>query len=197
MTPWFSRFSPFYRQRIFLGLLALVFFLINLYFWIGRGVPTNFLWACHLGTLAVGFGLIFRFPLLNAVGVLWLGLGNVMWLLYMLGGGEVFPTSVLTHVGGIIIGIVGVRRIGLPGFSWLWAVVLLALLQRLSRWLTPEPENINLSFRVHQGWETLFPSFFWYSLMLLFVSMLSFIIMELLLKKYVVKPIPKANFFKC
>lgn len=176
---------PFYRHRIFLGLLSVIFFSINLFFWILRGVPSNFLWACHLGALAVGVGLLLRLPLLNAVGVLWLGLGNGMWLLYMLGGGPVFPTSVLTHVGGLLIGILGVRQIGLGKRSWLWAIIILVLLRLVSRQFTPEAENINLAFRVHEGWETVFPSFFWYSVMLLFVSSLSFIIMEQLLRKLI------------
>lgn len=171
-----NRFS---KKRIILGLAAICFYLVHAVYLFIRGEnPGNLLWACHLGAAAVGIGLILRLPALYSTGVLWLGLGNMMWILYLFGKGEFIVTSVLTHVGGIIIGIIGVYKTGMVKFSWLRALVGLAALQQLCRWVTPAKENINLAFRVHEGWEKLFPSYGWYLAVLFFLSGIMFFLME-------------------
>lgn len=91
--------------------------------------------------------------------------------------------SVLTHVGGIIIGIIGIYKTGMVKLSWLRALVGLAALQQLCRWITPEKENVNLAFRVHEGWEKLFPSYGWHLVVLLFLTGIIFLVMEYILKK--------------
>jgi hypothetical protein len=147
------------ENRYVLFLPAVFFYSTHGGYILVTGAPSNLLWACHLGALVAGFGILFRLPSLNAVGVMWLGLGNIMWLLYLLGKGEFMVTSVLTHVGGLIIGIMGIYQMGMPRFSWVKALAALAALQQLCRWITVEKENVNLAFRVHEGWEKMFPSY--------------------------------------
>jgi len=173
------------RKRIALGALAICFYAIHGIIWIFRGVPSNLLWACHIGSLAVGLGLIFHIARFNAIGVLWLGLGNVMWILYLAGGGTFEVTSPLTHVGGLIIGILSLRDTGFPKRSWLWALIGLAVLQQISRWITVEAENINLAFRVHPGWEGIFPSYGIYLAFLLVMAGLVFFVLEKCIREYV------------
>ncbi|MCK5055565.1 MAG: hypothetical protein KAT34_02850 [Candidatus Aminicenantes bacterium] len=167
------------KQRFISGIPAICFYLIHAVYLFIRGEdPGNLLWACHLGAIAVGFGLILRLPALISTGVLWLGLGNIMWMLYLFGKGEFIVTSVLTHLGGIIIGIIGVYKTGMVKLSWLRALVGLAALQHLCRWITPAEENVNLAFRVHEGWEKLFPSYGWYLVVLLLLAGTLFFLME-------------------
>lgn len=171
------------RHTTGLGLIAIAFYCIHGCYWIIAGEPSNLLWACHLGSLFAGLGLMLRIAVLNAVGVLWLGLGNAFWLLYLIGGGDFILSSAGTHIGGIIVGIIGVRLLGLPGMSWLWALAGLALLQFISRHTTVAKENINLAFRVHEGWENIFPVFGIYIAFLLVIATLSFISFQWLLAK--------------
>lgn len=166
-----------------LGIVAILFYVIHGSYWIVKGVPANLLWACHLGSVIVGLGMIFKKPVINSVGVLILLMGNIFWFLYLCGDGEFELTSPLTHIGGLLIGLVGVWRMKFVSFSWLRGVIFLALLQIITRWITPESENINLAFRIHDGWESIFPSYGWYEAFLLVQTSVLFFIFEFILKR--------------
>jgi len=172
---------------IVLGTLAISFYIIHGTYWVLNGVPANLMWACHIGSLAVGFAFIFQVPVMNAIGVLWLGLGNIMWFLYLAGGGEFEITSPLTHIGGITIGIIGIFRMGIPEKSWLWAIISLGILQQMSKWITPEKENINLAFRIHAGWENIFHSYIVYQIVLAVIAAVLFFSLEMIFHKILSK----------
>jgi hypothetical protein len=179
------------RLKWLYGILAILFYVVHGSYWIYKGVPDNLLWACHVGTVLVGLGWLLNKSMLNAIGVLWLSLGNIMWILYLCSTHDFEPSSVLTHVGGIVIGIIGVFRIGIPKFSYLVATLALGLMQVITRFSTTASENVNLAFRVQDGWENMFGSYFWYEIMLLGCSVLCFFLAETLLrwlrKKIIVK----------
>lgn len=149
-----------------LGLLALGFVAIHAGFHIWHGRPADMLWACHVATAAVGVGLLAGWPTCVGIGVLWLVVGVPLWLLDVAAGGELVPTSVLTHAGGLLIGLAGLRWLGLPDQLWWKAWLALAVLQGLCRWLTPERANVNVAFAVYPGWERCFPSYRLYLLTL-------------------------------
>ncbi len=174
------------KTRIFLGITAILFYFIHGgYLLIRQQDPSHLLWACHLGAAAVGLGLLFRRSPLFSTGVLWLGLGNMMWMLYLIGKGEFVITSVLTHLGAFFIGLIAIYKIKMPitKNAWLWAVAGMAALQQLCRWITNETENVNLAFRVHEGWEKMFPSYGWYLVVLFFTCAIVFFLLEIILKK--------------
>jgi len=166
------------RKRLLLGCAAIVFYMAHAATWLQRGVPGSLLWACHLGCLMVGFAVLADIPFLSAVGVHWLILGNIMWLLYLAGGGEFICTSQLTHLGGLLIGLWYARRTGFPHGSWLAALAGIAGLHLLSGYVTPPAENINLAFRVHESWVGIFPVFLFYRLFLLAASAALFFSVE-------------------
>jgi len=58
------------------------------------------------------------------------------------------PTSVLTHGGGLLLGLVGLRRLGLPRGAWWKGAVVLVALTAVSRLVTPAPDDVNLGFSV-------------------------------------------------
>jgi len=171
------------RKRILLGGLAIGFYMIHGVMCVWRGGPSNLLWACHIGSLIVGFGLLLSMARWTVIGILWFGLGNGMWILYLAGGGIFEWTSPLTHVGGLAVGIIGFRETGFPRGSWLWAWAGLAALQQISRWTTVEAENVNLAFRIHPGWEDLFPSYGLYLVFLLLMAGLVFFVLEAGIRK--------------
>lgn len=164
-------------------MMAILFYAIHAGALLYRGEPEHLLWSCHIATLLSGWALILRIPLWNGIGFLWLVVGDLFWMLYLLGGGEFMPTSVLTHIGGLVIGFYGLIRMGIRRHSWLAALVLLPLLQQITHLLTPEKANINLAFRIHSGWENLFPNYFVYMLSILMFFGMVFVLTELLLRR--------------
>ena len=150
-----------------LGVLALIFYAIHAAVHLHRGQPYHALWACHVAALLVGFGLLLRNATLNAIGLLWSAFGLSLWLLDIATGGEFIPTSTLTHAGAFALGLYGVRVLGTPRRLALKTVAAFVALCVLCRLVTPPELNVNLAFRVADGWTPYFPSYPLYVAMLL------------------------------
>jgi hypothetical protein len=170
-------------RRFWAGSAAVVFYIAHATTWLLRSAPANLLWACHLGCLLVGIAILAGRPALNAVGVLWLILGNILWCINLAGGGEFICTSQLTHLGGLLIGLWYARRAGFPRGSWRMALAGIAALHLLSRFVTPDRENINLAFRVFKGWGKIFPDFQVYRIFLLAAAASLFYAAERVLRR--------------
>jgi hypothetical protein len=147
------------RRRPRLGGLALAFYAIHASTHLRLGQPEHLLWACHLAVVLVAGGLLSGSPTWNAIGLSWILVGDALWLLDLASGAELLPTSPLTHVGGLVLAVIGVRSLGMPKGVWWQAALLLAALQLATRLLTPAEANVNVAFRVWSGWEEVFPSY--------------------------------------
>ena len=101
-------------MRRMLAVAAVMFYVIHAFVHLRRGEPYDLLWGCHLAVLLVAAGLWLRNATSNAVGLLWSCFGLPIWLIDTFTGGEFMPTATLTHVGGLAIGIAGVRLLGFP-----------------------------------------------------------------------------------
>jgi hypothetical protein len=123
-----------------------------------RHEPEDLLWACHLGAALVGVGLLAASALLNGIGTLFLGLGTPLWVLDLLGGGEFLPSSCLTHLGGLAIGLYGIRRLGIPRATWWMTTAALGALIVTCRLVTPPRANVNVAFAIPSAWQGHFPS---------------------------------------
>ncbi len=154
------------RTRIVAGALALLFFTIHAAALILNGEPYHLLWTCHSGCLILGVGLLASRPWLASVGLLWVLLGLPMWVIGLFTDRSYLLTSSLTHLGGPLVGIIGIRSLPLPRGSWLVASAALLLLWIVTRVATPPAANVNLAFRVWKGWDRVFPSHVTYSLFL-------------------------------
>jgi hypothetical protein len=165
------------------GILVIVFFLIHAGVLVRAGEPYHILWSCHLACLMVGIALLVRLPRLQAVGFFWLTMGVPLWLLNIITSRDFMLTSTLSHIGGLIIAVYGLRFETLPRFSWAAAAAGLVVLGGFSRLMTPRYANVNLSFAVWQGWEDTFPSYFWYVVMLLTIAAVSFWMLELIVRR--------------
>jgi hypothetical protein len=140
--------------------------------------PYDLFWACHVGCLLVGLGALARRPVVVATGVLWLAFGDPLWLLDLATDGELIPTSVLTHVGGFLIGIPVLVRTGWPRGTWWKAALGLLALMLVTRVATPPRGNVNLAFSVWTGWEHVFPSYGPYFALLMTCAALTFLFVE-------------------
>jgi len=171
------------KNRIAAGALAIAFFLIHAAALVRAGEHYHSIWSCHLGCLIVGIGLLVRLPWLYATGFFWLTMGVPLWLLNVLISHEFMLTSTLSHLGGIIIAVYGLRFLKIPRFAWVAATAGLVVLGILTRWVTPPDANVNLAFAVWSGWEDQFPSYFWYVVMLLSIAAVSFGLLEFIITK--------------
>jgi hypothetical protein len=133
-----------------LGLAAVTFFVIHAGRQLLAGTPGNLVWACHVADLCVGLGLLVRKPTLCAAGVLVLIVGVPLWLINLAYGGAFYATSVLTHVGGLTVGLLGLRKTGMPREAWLAAVGIIGVLILAARIFTHPAANINLAFEPWQ-----------------------------------------------
>jgi hypothetical protein len=163
-----------------LGLLAIACYGIHAATHLGRGEPQDLLWACHIAALLVGIGLLTGSATLNVIGLLWSCFGTPLWLLYLLTGGELIEASFLTHGAALILGTIGVRRLGMPRAAAWKATAAFALLWIATRALTPRSANVNLAFSVYDGWESWFPSYPIYLAMLLVLGFAALALAEYL-----------------
>lgn len=127
------------------------------------------LWSCHIATLCLALGVLFRVRTAVATGWLFhLAIGLPAWLVEIVvtrgtfGAAKVdtwlFTTSTLVHLLPIAVGVLWLRRGGF-GISWrvmLFAWLIQAALIPLSRPFTPPELNINLA---HGVWPAVMRSF--------------------------------------
>ena len=176
-----------------LGLAALFCYAIHAGFHILNGRPEETLWMCHLGAALVGIGLLSSSATTNGIGALFLCAGTPLWLMYLAGGGEFYPTSCFPHLGGLAIGLYGVRRFGLPSGAWWKSVASLVALILVCRLVTPAAANVNVAFAIYPGWEKLFPSHLVYLAVMMVQSAGYFFICEYALRRWLA---PKENAVK-
>src|SRR5437016_6118572 len=115
------------------GILALSFYVAHAAAHLLAHRPADLLWACHLACVWIGAGALFSMATPAAIGVSWLALGVPLWILDLATGGEFFPTSLLTHVGGAVVGVLVVRRLGVPRGTWWRATAALFVLHLVTR----------------------------------------------------------------
>jgi len=170
-----------------LGSAALGCYAVHAGFHFLNGRPEEMLWACHLGAAVVGLGLLSNSSTINGIGVLFLLMGTPLWLLDLANGGVFYPTSCFTHIGGLAIGLYGVRRMGIPPSTWWKAVVALVALILVSRLVTPPRANVNVAFSIYAGWEEVYPSYPVYISTMIVLAAGCFLLFEYLLRRWFVR----------
>jgi hypothetical protein len=98
-----------------------------------------------MAVLAIGAGMLIPSALANAVGTFWLTAGFPLWIYHLATDSDIVATTFVSHIGGLLLGYAGLRRLGLPAATWWIALIGLALLVLISRTVTGPEENINLS----------------------------------------------------
>lgn len=145
------------KQSI-VGWLALLCYAIHAGFHLAHGRWYDAFWACHIAAVLVGVGILSRSATLNGIGVLLGLLGLPLWLADLAAGGTFFPTSVLTHVVALSIGLYALASLGMPRHTWWKAIATLVCLLVVCRLLTPASANVNVVFAIPPGPDELFHS---------------------------------------
>jgi len=175
------------KSMIKFGIAALGCYAIHAGFHIVNGRPEEALWMCHLGAALVGAGLLSSSATMNGIGTLFLCVGTPLWVMYLAGGGEFYPTSCFPHLGGLAIGLYGVRRLGLPSGTWWRAVLALIALILVCRLVTPARANVNVAFAIYPGWEKVFPSHPIYLAVMMGLSAGYFVGFEYVLRRWLTR----------
>ena|ERR1700730_719184 len=151
-----------------LGFLPLMFFLAQgIHYWRINQLGHMF-WMCNIGNLLMAIGIILNEPILMRIAIIWTVPGLVVWFLYVVMTDGTVLSSTLAHVGGIIVGMIAVRKVGMDRRAWIYAFGWYLFIQLLSRLVTPADLNVNLSHRIQLGWEQTFSTYwqFWLALTL-------------------------------
>jgi hypothetical protein len=167
------------------GVIALVFYAIHafVYYALIAHAPEGALWACHVGCALVGIGCLIPRRVIVCVGTLWLTYGGIVWVIDLASGSGLIPTSVFTHVGGLIVAAYAVRCLGWTRGASLVATLALFAHLGITRVLTPARTNINLVFSVPPGWEARFPHFWSYFLFLFATAFVVFVSVDGILSR--------------
>lgn len=164
---------PRTRLRL-LGVLPLLFFF-------GQGVHYwrisqlgHMLWMCNIGLLVLALGLFFEKPLLVRVPAIGTIPGIFMWFFFYVLTWGVFLSSVLVHVGGLVVAAMALRSYRMDRYSWRYAFGWCLLVQLISRFLTAPELNVNVAHAIQPGLERTFPSYwiFWLTLQIISVVVL-------------------------
>ncbi len=160
-----------------LGVLPLIFFFGQLIHYWNLDELGNMLWMCNIGNLLLAIGLFFNRPMLIRVAVIWMVPGLVVWFFYVVVAWGIFLSSTLAHLGGIIVGMIALRRVRMDRTAWVYALFWYFAIQLLSRLITPATLNVNVAHAVDPKWQQTFNSYwkFWIVLTLITVVLLWFL----------------------
>jgi len=150
------------RYRL-LGVLPLLFFLVQtIHYWRYGGMG-NLLWMCNAGNVLLGVGLLLGHRELIRAAAIWTIPGLGIWIRYVLLASGFYFSTTLAHVGGIIVGLIALRRVRMDKLAWLYACGWFLLTQLAARLFSAPELNVNVAHKIQTGWETLFNSYwkFW------------------------------------
>src|SRR2546425_1233385 len=110
--------QPDTRFRL-MGVLPLIFFLAQtVHYWRGDGLG-NLLWMCNIGNLLLALGLFLGHRELIRAAAIWMIPGLGVWIWYVVK--DAGFSSTLAHVGGIVIGLIALRRVRMDRIAWIYA----------------------------------------------------------------------------
>jgi hypothetical protein len=162
---------------------ALIFYAVYAGHRVWRGQWEDVLWVCHLANLVIAAGFLFAWPRAFGVALMWLVPGTACWAAYVLSGGEFLPTSLLTHVGGLLLAVIGCTQHGIRRRTWATAAAGLVGAEVIAHLLTSPEANVNVAWRVFEDWRRWFPSYPAYIVVIDAAAALVFWIIETLWRR--------------
>jgi len=145
------KLSPRTKLRL-LGILPVIFFLVQAKHYWKADELGNLLWMCNVGNLLLAMGLFLDKPLVIRLAAIWTIPGLFIWIVYVVVPWSLFLGSTLAHVGGLIVAMIALSRVRMDRTAWRWAFGWYLMVQLASRFVTPAPLNVNLAHAVQTGW---------------------------------------------
>ena len=138
------------RRFQLVGLLPLLIFLYRLFQYIDEGTPDWIMANCNVTLLMLAAGMLAFRRLPIRVATIWLTIGVPMWLIDAWVTQVLWVASILSHLGGWLLGLFALRSVRVTGKSWLPAAIWFFALQLVTR-LTTEPKlNVNIAHKPYE-----------------------------------------------
>lgn len=115
-----------------------------------RGAPLDVLWVCNVAVPLIAIGCLGARRLV-AVGLTWLGFGTPIWVVSLVAGANMIPTSPLVHVVAPLVALAAIRKVGWPPGTWRVAMAGSLALLAFTRTLGNPTGNVNLVFGIERG----------------------------------------------
>ena len=154
--------SPRTKLRL-LGIFPLIFFLAqSVHYWRINQLG-HLMWMCNIGNLLLAMGLFLEKPVVVRLAAIWTIPGLFTWIVWAVMTWSPFLSSILAHVGGLVVAMIALSQYGMDRTSWRWAFGWYLVVQLASRFLTAPELNVNLAHAIQPGWESAFHSYwsFW------------------------------------
>lgn len=157
--------SPRTRMRL-IGLLPLFFFLAQAVHYWRINELGHLLWMCNVGNLVLAMGLFLEKRRVVRLASIWMLPGVVVWFVFVVLPWGLFLTSILAHVGGLIVAMFALTKYRMDRTAWLWAFGWYLVVQLCTRFVTPPNLNVNLAHSIQPGLQETFGSYwlFWLTL---------------------------------
>ncbi len=145
------------------GIVPLLIFIYRLAQYISVGTPDWIMYNCHLSTLLLAVAMFAGWRLGIRVAAIWLVIGLPMWLIDAWVFQVLWIASVVSHLGGFLLAIYAIRKIGATGKSWLAALVWFLFWQLVTRYTTAPELNVNIAHTPYESCKIWFSSYwqFW------------------------------------
>jgi hypothetical protein len=145
-----------------LGVLPLAVYIVHLHYNWSRGGPGHGLWMCHISNVALGLGLLCAYAPLVRVAIIWSIPLTPLWIMDMVRTGEIPAITFFSHLGGLVVGLIGLWHVRAGRRTWLYALVWYLCIQQISRMVTPPELNVNIAHTMYVGWERIFSAYWHY-----------------------------------
>lgn len=167
-----------------LGLLPLCFFIARgIQYFVVAKTPEQMLWSCHISNLMLAVGLFMGNPLLIRIAVFWQILGLPPWIADMVWSKIITVVSIFSHLGGSIVAIIAIQKVGAKRWNWIPSLIYFVILQQITRLVTePGPyTNVNVAHFAYGPMKDWFASYWTYWIANTSVVALTLIILEFVL----------------
>lgn len=149
--------SSGWRAREFqlIAILPLGIFVYRLVQYIGVGTPDWIMYNCHLSTLLLAVAMFLEWKPGIRIAAIWLVIGLPMWLIDAWVFQVLWIASIFSHVGGFLLAVYAIRRVGATGRSWLLALGWFLFWQIVTRYTTAPDLNVNIAhapYEFARGW---------------------------------------------
>ena len=134
-----------------LSALVLGVFAVNAAVRFRTGYAHELLWACNLAPLLMASGLLAGWTRVHQLGFNWVCYGTLVWTVQLLSGDGGSWFSYLNHWGCLVLGLGGIRLLGLPTGGYWRTIAAFFLLQRLTPLFIGDADNVNMAFGVWPG----------------------------------------------
>jgi len=158
-----------------IGILPILFVAAATYHYIQSSTLFSLLWMCNICNITLALGILLQKPTLIWVSTLWLVWGIPLWILDVVAYKHFNPHALLTHIVAAVIGLYAIKRIPKPSTMWWKAVIFGASIQLLTRLVTPNNYNINVSNRPYDLFYPFITQYWIFFLMNLTLSFILFL----------------------